>query len=89
MLVWGSVLKEEQLNRLLKAQEMALDIVNSKKILSVHQLIKLELAKFMHKYSNNDLPKPVINTFEKTSHSLSDKKFKCIDFTNTSEFNLQ
>ena len=47
--VGGSMLTESQLTKLMKAQKVALNILNSEKILNMKQIICLELGKFMYK----------------------------------------
>ena len=58
----------EQLNWLNKAINTTCKLMKSSNILSVKGLTKLEMSKFMYKYSNDLLPKPLANIITKSTH---------------------
>ena len=62
------MMNEEQISRLTKAQNAIVKALDIKSVIPVKSLIKLELCKFMYKYSNEKLSKPIINAFDKNSH---------------------
>ena len=64
--VWGSMITKEQLNKLSKIQRKAISLLNlnseaeqimdEEKILSLDQIIQIELLKVRHRLSTNTLP---------------------------------
>ena len=68
MFALGSMLSMNQINRISKAQENVCKFIPSTNIIPVKSLIKLEMCKFINKFNNSKLPKPLVNIFPKSTH---------------------
>ena len=67
-LIWGSMLNCEQMSFLVKSQSNCLKHIQNAKIMGVKKMLVLEMCKFMYNYSNGQLPKSLMNGFEKSTH---------------------
>ena len=62
------MLSNDQMSRLFKSQMNCLSHIDNQKILEIKKLLIFEVCKFMYKFSNSQLPKSLMNGFEKSKH---------------------
>ena len=77
LLLWGPMAQASDMKKLLRLQKKAIRHINSSvynaptkpickkyKILKLDDLIQLELAKFMYKFTKRELPDPLLGLFQ-------------------------